>query len=186
MTLKREPHIYTFEAKDGTDVTIRPADIRDAEQIISAAESIVSTRSFIQKEETRSLEEEKAFITDMKLSNNMYSVVEAEGKIVGIARVMRGELEMKRHCGVFRTWVTEDAQGKGIGTKIMAYTLDWGRKENLHKIWLTVFSNNPIASKLYERYGFVYEGTQKDQLCIKGEFEDEIYMAYFFDQRDRC
>ncbi|MGM7701313.1 GNAT family N-acetyltransferase [Pseudalkalibacillus sp. Hm43] len=180
MTLKREPHVYTFEAKDGSVVTIRPADIRDAEHIIQAAESIVKSRSFIQKEKTRTIEEERSFITDVKLSDNMYAVVEVDGNIVGIARVLRGELEMKRHCGVFRTWITEEAQGKGIGTKIMEYTLEWGKTEGLHKLWLTVFSNNPIASKLYERYGFVHEGTQKDQLCIKGEYEDEIYMAYFF------
>lgn len=180
MTLKREPHIYTFEAKDGSDVIIRPADIRDAEEIIQAAESIVKSRSFIQKEKTKTLDEEKTYITNMNVSDNMYAVVEVDGKVCGIARVLRGELEMKRHCGVFRTWITEEAQGKGIGTKIMEYTLDWGEKEGLHKLWLTVFSNNPIASKLYERYGFVHEGTQKDQLCIKGEYEDEIYMAYFF------
>ncbi|WP_261133711.1 GNAT family N-acetyltransferase [Bacillus sp. Marseille-Q3570] len=180
MSLKHESHIFSFQAKNGAEVVIRPALKQDAEQIIKAAESIVQSREYIQKEKTRSLSEEIAFIEKVENEGHLYAVVEVDGVIYGIARVLRGDLRMKRHCGVFRTWISEDVQGNGIGKKIMKYTLDWCEREGLYKLWLTVFSSNPIAHQLYERYGFVIEGTQKDQICINGEYEDEIYMAYFF------
>ncbi|WP_408006147.1 GNAT family N-acetyltransferase [Pseudalkalibacillus sp. A8] len=183
MSLKQELHIYTFSAKNGAQVVIRPAVKIDAKKIIKAAEAIVESREYIQKEKTRSLSEEQAFIDKVEREGHLYAVVEVDGTIHGIARVLRGELEMKRHCGVFRTWISEDVQGIGIGKIIMKYALDWCEKEGLYKLWLTVFSSNPFAHKLYERYGFVIEGTQKDQLCINGEYEDEIYMAYFFDKK---
>ncbi len=184
MPLKYEPHIHTFSAKNGANVVLRPAMKIDAKEIIKAADAIVESREYIQKEKARSLSEEQAFIDKVEKEGHLYAVVEVDGKIHGIARVLRGELEMKRHCGVFRTWISENVQGIGIGKSIMKYALDWCEKEGLHKLWLTVFSSNTIAHKLYEQYGFVIEGVQEDQLCIKGEFEDEIYMAYFFEKKE--
>ncbi|WLD95287.1 GNAT family N-acetyltransferase [Alkalihalobacillus sp. AL-G] len=177
---QQEQLIYNFEAKDGSAVTLRPAMEKDAYDIITFAQSIVMSGSFIQKEQTKTPEQEIRFIQEMKKQGHMYTAVEVEGKVLGIARIIRGDLSMKRHTGVFRTWLTDDAQGKGIGKKIMEYTLEWAKREGLHKICLTVFSGNPNAQKLYERYGFVVEGTQKDQLLIGDTFQDEIYMAYFF------
>jgi RimJ/RimL family protein N-acetyltransferase len=181
MTATNGQFAYEFEAKDGSNVILRPVVEEDAYDIITAAQTIVMSGSFIQKERTKTLEDEQAFIREMRENGNMYVAAEIDGRVLGIARVIRGELKMKRHTGLFRTWLTEDAQGKGIGKKIMEYTLDWGNQVGLHKISLTVFSGNPNAQKLYERYGFVVEGVQKDQLLIDETYQDEIHMAYFFD-----
>jgi RimJ/RimL family protein N-acetyltransferase len=172
--------VHTFNAKDGTLVTLRPITFDDAEDITTAVQSIVMKGEYIQKEKVRSIEEEKIFIQEMQQKQNMYVGVEIDNKIVGIARVIKGELKMKEHVGVFRTWLSGVAQGKGIGNQIMDYTLEWGKKAGLHKIWLTVFSGNEGANYLYKKYGFIIEGTQKDQININGVYQDEIYMAYFF------
>jgi GNAT superfamily N-acetyltransferase len=137
--------VMSFTAKDGTYVTLRPASKGDADDIITKAEEIVREGRYIQKEKVRSLEDEQAFIEEVIQEGNMYAVIDIEGNIFGIARIIRGELEMKRHTGVFRTWLSEGAQGKGIGKKIMEYTLEWSRRNHLHKIWLTVFSRNEVA-----------------------------------------
>jgi RimJ/RimL family protein N-acetyltransferase len=178
--------IVTFTAKDGTHVTLRPAVTKDAKDITRSVQSIIESGEFIQKENPRSLEEEHAFIRQMDEDGNMYTAVEISGRVVGIARVIRGELEMKQHTGVFRIWLSKDGQGKGVGTKIMEYTLNWGKEAGIHKLWLTVFSGNEPAYKLYERFGFVTEGIQKNQACIHGAFQDEIYMAYFFNDKLHC
>lgn len=166
--------------KNGKVVYLRPATTDDAVQIVQAVEKIIQTGAYIQKESARTVDEEKAFINEMKKLDNMYVTVEMENEIVGIARVIRGELEMKRHTGLFRTWLIDSAQGNGIGSHIMSYTLDWCRMHNLHKLCLTVFASNDLAIKLYERYGFIHEGTQKEQVKINGKYDDEIFMAYFF------
>jgi RimJ/RimL family protein N-acetyltransferase len=159
---------------------LRPARTDDAAQIVKAVENILKIGSYIQKESARTVNEEKEFINEMKKLDNMYVTVEIENKIVGIARVIRGELEMKRHTGLFRTWLIKSAQGNGIGSQIMDYTLDWCRTHELHKLCLTVFASNDLAVKLYERYGFIQEGTQKEQVKVDGRYDDEIFMAYFF------
>ena len=175
--------IFSFEAKNGETIILRPVDEKDAQDIIKHVETIVKAGRYLQKEEPRSLEEEKNFIHETRLKGNMYTAVERKGKVVGIARVLKGELEMKKHTGIFRTWIHPDSQGLGIGKQVMNYTLRWGRNNNLHKLWLTVFSGNEKAVLVYEKSGFIIEGRQKNQAIIDGKFEDEIFMAYFFDSK---
>lgn len=172
---------FSFEAKNGETIILRPVDENDAQDIIKHVETIVKAGRYLQKEEPRTLEEEIKFILETRLKGNMYTAVERKGKVVGIARVLKGELEMKKHTGIFRTWIHPDSQGLGIGKQVMNYTLRWGRTNNLHKLWLTVFSGNEKAVLVYEKSGFLIEGRQKNQAIIDGNFEDEIFMAYFFE-----
>ncbi|GAE30795.1 GNAT family N-acetyltransferase [Alkalihalobacillus hemicellulosilyticus] len=172
--------VTTFTAKDGRFVRLRPATIQDAENIVTSVESIINEGTYLQKEQARTVDEEREFIQNMQQSHNMYAVVELDGVARGIARVIRGELKMKHHTGMFRTWLYEDAQGIGIGKHLMNYTLDWCRVHKLHKLCLTVFSTNDVAVKLYEKVGFVIEGIQREQALIHSQYVDEIWMAYFF------
>ncbi|WP_315613850.1 GNAT family protein [Alkalihalobacillus sp. MEB130] len=108
-----------FIAKDESTIILRPAQLNDAQDILDSVSSIIKQGAFIQKERVRTLEEEQAFIKKMKENGNMYIVIEVNGIARGIARVIHGDLEMKRHTGLFRTWLHQDAQGKGIGKKVM-------------------------------------------------------------------
>ncbi|WP_241657837.1 GNAT family N-acetyltransferase [Anaerobacillus alkaliphilus] len=140
-------------------------------------------KTAIQKEVVRTPQEEQAFISEMKEKDNMYTVIQVENRVVGISRLIRGELEMKQHVALFRTWLASEAQGKGIGSKIMEYTLSWAEIHKLHKVVLTVFSGNMVATKLYQKYGFTIEGIQKEQVMLNGEYQDEIYMGYFVNEK---
>ncbi|WP_078382729.1 GNAT family N-acetyltransferase [Sutcliffiella halmapala] len=172
-----------FTAKDGTTVKLRPVKEEDAKDIINAVESIIAAGEYIQKESPRTEKEEKDFIKEMKQKGNMYLAVEKNSKVVGIARVIKGELKMKSHTGLFRTWLAEEAQGLGIGKKIMEYTDKWC-EQNIKKLTLTVFSSNEVAYQLYKKYGFHEEGNQKEQAFIKGDYVDERWMAKFYRTND--
>ncbi|WNB90257.1 GNAT family protein [Bacillus sp. NEB1478] len=172
--------VHTFLSKNGEEIKLRPVVENDAEEIIESVKIIIKEGKYIQKEEPRSLLEEITFIKQISTLNNMYIAVERASKVVGIARILRGDLEMKKHTGVFRTWIHPDSQGLGIAKEVMNYTLRWGKENSLHKIWLTVFSGNEKAAYVYSKVGFEIEGRLKDQVMINGEYEDEIYMGYFF------
>lgn len=173
----------SFTAKDHSQVRLRPAQNNDACQIIDAVTGIIRTGKYIQKEKPRTTSEEEQFMNEMRDKGNMYTVAERDGKVVGIARVIRGEISMKRHTGLFRTWLIDEVQGLGIGKKIMEYTLKWCETHQLHKLCLTVFASNDPAFQLYKKYGFIEEGRQKEQVLIDGVFDDEIFMAYFFNHK---
>ncbi|MCD8508978.1 MAG: GNAT family N-acetyltransferase [Bacillus sp. (in: Bacteria)] len=172
--------ILEVRAKDGTNVILRPAEKNDAHDIISNVEDIIQEGKYIQKERVRTIEEEQNFIQEMIDKDNMYTAIVIDGKVVGIARLVRGDLKMKRHTALFRTWLSKEAQGKGLGNSIMDYTIHWGKIHELHKICLTVFASNKVAKHLYEKFGFVTEGIQREQVYIDGKFDDEVFMAYFY------
>ncbi|MDM5338250.1 GNAT family protein [Fictibacillus enclensis] len=170
---------HTFTAKNDESITLRPVVFQDAVQIIEAVKEIVEAGEFLQKERPRTLAEEKAFIEECQEKGNMYTAIEKQGEVIGIARILRGELAMKRHTGMFRTWINSKGQGLGIGKEVMDYSIAWAKRNELYKISLTVFSENTVAIKLYEKAGFVVEGVQKGQVKINDSFQDEWWMAYF-------
>ncbi len=48
----------------------------------------------------------------------------------------------------------------------------------LHKIFLRVFSNNLAGIKAYEKAGFTYEGTAKEDILLpNGNYQDIIFMS---------
>lgn len=73
----------------------------------------------------------------------------------------------------------DDARGKGIGTASTKLMLDYGFKElGLHKIFLRVFSDNNSAIKAYEKAGFTYEGTAKEDILLpNGKYQDIVFMS---------
>lgn len=67
-------------------------------------------------------------------------------------------------------------RGLGYGEEAMRLLLTYGFTElNLHRIYLTVFSYNTAAIKLYERLGFAHEGTLREHLLRDGTAYDMHY-----------
>ncbi|MFD0274021.1 GNAT family N-acetyltransferase [Kitasatospora sp. NPDC127111] len=68
--------------------------------------------------------------------------------------------------------------GQGLGTEasrlILGHAFD---TVGLHRIELEVFAFNPRARHVYEKIGFVHEGTRRDALCWNGEWIDGHTMA---------
>jgi RimJ/RimL family protein N-acetyltransferase len=68
--------------------------------------------------------------------------------------------------------------GKGIGKEVCELTLDYAFNTlNMHRVWLTVFTNNPSAQRLYEKLGFVVEGAQKEHVFVNGSYYNKVYMG---------
>lgn len=77
----------------------------------------------------------------------------------------------------------QNHRGKGIGSESCKLVLDFAFANlNLRKVTLSVFSNNPIAIKTYERLGFQVEGRLKQHFFSDGQYHDKIYMSYFKQQ----
>jgi RimJ/RimL family protein N-acetyltransferase len=68
--------------------------------------------------------------------------------------------------------------GRGFGTEasrmILGHAFD---TVGLHRVDLEVYAFNPRARRVYEKVGFVYEGTKRAALCWDGEWIDAHTMA---------
>src|SRR6478735_2007739 len=176
-----EKNIVKFKAKDGREVTIRPAQASDAEHITTAVREIIEAGEFIQKDEPRTVQEEQDFIASVEKNNHMYVVAEVVGEVLGIARVLRGEIKMKRHTGLFRTWLISKAQGMGIGKQFMNYTLNWCKEMNKSPAITNIKCNAIKEVKCMPKIisvGFgvpPYELTQQDTLLFAKELFSESF-----------
>jgi RimJ/RimL family protein N-acetyltransferase len=70
-----------------------------------------------------------------------------------------------------------DARGQGYGGEALALGLNFAFNDvNLHRITLSVFAYNEPAIRLYERLGFIREGTLREFLRRDGQrFDMHIY-----------
>jgi RimJ/RimL family protein N-acetyltransferase len=73
--------------------------------------------------------------------------------------------------------------GRGYGSDAMAALLDFGFGSlRLERIWLDVYDFNKRARRLYERLGFVLEGTFRRALFRDGRYHDVQRMAVLQDE----
>ncbi|MBO8173229.1 MAG: GNAT family N-acetyltransferase [Bacillaceae bacterium] len=171
----------SYTAKNGKQVTLRPARIEDAPSIIRRMGKVVREGEYLEEEEQTmaDVREEERKIEKMRKKGSMYTVAVVDEEIVAAAELKRGALRMNRHTAEFRIWVGPLFRGMGIGKHLMIYTIDWAKKNGLKKISLDVFANNERAIDLYKRYGFVVEGRRRDHFFINGRYVDEIFMSKF-------
>jgi putative acetyltransferase len=84
----------------------------------------------------------------------------------------------RRHAGHVFLYVDREHQRRGIGTALLRALLDLADSWLLlRRVELTVLVENEHARRLYERLGFVVEGTLKQNIISQGELKDEYAMA---------
>jgi RimJ/RimL family protein N-acetyltransferase len=67
---------------------------------------------------------------------------------------------------------------RGLGTDALRALLDWAfGMLRLERVWLDVYATNPRARAVYERVGFVHEGTLRHAVWRHGAFVDVHRMA---------
>lgn len=59
-----------------------------------------------------------------------------------------GAVELKR------LYVDAPLQGRGLGARFIGMALDWARSQEAPEMYLSVFSENSGAQRIYERFGF--------------------------------
>ena len=116
-----------------------------------------------------------------KLANppsDFYSLVACvDGEVVGNLGLQTTS-RPRRHVGSLGLAVRDDWQGKGVGSALMRAALELadGWLE-LTRLELTVYTDNLPALKLYEKFGFVLEGTHRQYAFRDGASVDAYALA---------
>jgi L-phenylalanine/L-methionine N-acetyltransferase len=106
-------------------------------------------------------------------------VAELDGEVVGNAGLhAAGTHVRRRHCAGLGIVVARPAQGRGVGAALMQALCDYADQwAQLLRIELSVFTDNERAIRLYERFGFVREGTHRGYALRAGAYVDVHSMA---------
>lgn len=106
-------------------------------------------------------------------------VAERAGEVVGTVGLhpMANALR-RRHVAMLGISVASEAHGQGVGRALMQAVCDYADQwAQLLRLELTVFVDNARAIRLYERFGFVREGTHRGYALRAGQYIDVLSMA---------
>jgi ribosomal protein S18 acetylase RimI-like enzyme len=106
-------------------------------------------------------------------------VAEAGAQLLGYIRVRPAtRLRENTHVlAIVGLAVDPGARGRGVGAALLAAAEQFARDRGGRKLSLRVLSTNGPALRLYERSGFVREGTLRGEFCIDGQYVDDVVMA---------
>src|SRR3989344_3761849 len=174
--------IKEFTSKSGKQITIRYPRWEDLDGMLKNINALARENTFIAVSEEKTKEEEMDFLCDtlkkMEKNDEVFLVVESEGKLVGSTGVTRETAHARsRHVGDIGIVVLKEFRGDGIGQELLLTILEQAKNVlNLTLVQLTVFGVNDVAKSLYSKLGFIHAGTIPGALLYKEQFIDHDMM----------
>ena len=180
----REVHL-----KDGRTAHIRELEPSDAAAALDYVNHVTGETDYLALESGEldwPIEKERQFIEDhVKADNKLIIAAEVDGEMLGLLSFTGDDKRKLRHSGELGITVVRQAWGLGLASALMSYLIDWARSSGVvRKIDLRVRVDNDRAIRLYERFGFMREGTVRRQFVIAGTFRDAYLMGLEIDPVD--
>jgi RimJ/RimL family protein N-acetyltransferase len=175
-----EPRSY--ELKNGRVLLIHEAAVEDARAVLDYVHGVGGESDFLSfgpGEFDLTEPEEQEFIRRCLASDNqLYILGSIDDTIVAALIFSAGRRPRVRHSGEFSMSVQKQYWGLGIGSLMLDTLIDWARHTQIvKKINLRVRTDNRRAILLYERKGFVREGTIRKEILLDGKFHDHHWMG---------
>jgi RimJ/RimL family protein N-acetyltransferase len=172
----------THELDDGRILLIRQAAVEDARAVLDYVQDISGESDFLSfgpGEFELTEAQEEAFIRGCLASDNqVYLLGLVEDRIVAALTFSGGRRPRVRHSGEFSMSVRKPYWGLGIGSLMLDALIAWARDTQIvKKINLRLRTDHQRAIRLYERKGFVKEGTIRNEICLDGTYFDHHWMG---------
>jgi RimJ/RimL family protein N-acetyltransferase len=162
-------------------VPCREAIPEDAQRLIAPFETLYAKTKFLLSEPGESIPLVERYAARIgegsKAGSEFWFVAETAGQLIGVCFARRGFAKRNRHSLFLVMGVLEAWSGRGIGRALLQAIEQSALSRAIHRLELTVNTRNARAMTLYEKFGFVCEGTKRHSLFVDGEYIDELYMA---------
>jgi len=158
-----------------SEIVVRAAEVTDADAIQDIFNQHLAQANTLQLP-WRSVERRREWLT-RNIADGHLLVAEVDGRVVGNLG-LHVEQGRRRDVAGIGMSVHDAYQGRGVGTGLMQAMVELAdRWLMLRRIELTVYTDNAAAVHLYEKFGFVIEGTARGYAWRDGELVDAYYMA---------
>lgn len=161
------------------EVTIRAFEMNDWEDIAELFLAPLCRWGTLQMPYQSRDEIKQKLASPTSKLHRLVAVIDEEQKqrIVGMVSLHTYH-NRRAHVGGLGMSVHDDYQNRGIGSQLIKAVVDLGENWlNLKRLELTVYTDNPSAIHLYEKYGFVIEGTLRKYALRAGTYVDAYAMA---------
>jgi len=171
----------TVQLKNGKYVTIRPAQLTDAENLRETVKKYLDESTYIPKSSDEfklSVAEEQSWIRSFnEKENSLLLVAVSEGCIVGNIDVTGHTRHAMMHTAVIGMGMLSEWRNLGLGTALMQQAINWAcNSAILEMLWLEVYTENEAGIALYKNSGFEECGIVKDFFKNDGRYFDKLTM----------
>lgn len=176
----------THKLSNGLEIIICEATAEDARSVLDYVQKVCGESDFLTfgpgEFEITELHEKEFLKNSRKAKNQIYILGLINGKIVSTLSFSGGQRNRIKHCGELGMTVQRRYWEIGIGTLMLEVFIAWAKRTNIiKKVNLRVRTDNKRAISLYERMGFVIEGTIRKEIFIDGKFYDHYWMGLEID-----
>ncbi|VVB99090.1 Sodium/hydrogen exchanger family protein [uncultured archaeon] len=167
---------------DGRKAVIRSFTRDDFGKLMRLFNELVEEGAYIAIDKRVSAAEEREIdnesIIKMNKKEMIVWVAEHDNKIV--ARAVAEKMPRRERDNVSLSfYIAKEFRGAGLGTILIRMIIKESIKQfNPHNLYLTVYSDNKKAIKLYEREGFIKCGVLPGWMRHNNAYLDRIYMVY--------
>ena len=173
-----------FGLKNGKNLVLRTALVKDASQIVKLMKDVVKEGPFTLQEPDEYKATAKSEAQKIKrfkeAPGKIYLVAEVNKKVTGFISFDNWDTRRTEHTGLFSVFIMKKFRSMGIGKILIQGMIDWAKESKINKkISLYVFSTNKGAITLYKKLGFKIEGRFKRDMIIDGKYVDSIAMYIF-------
>ena len=170
-----------FKAKNGQEMTIRPAQTGDSCAIIDTVRSNANERSYVLMEHYgKDVDSEKEYISELDGTKNLLIVAETDGEVVGCLAALQadgGKRPETTHLIHLGLHLREAFRGLGIGTHLLDYAVTWAVEKGYKKLEANIFTTNKHSLGMFTKAGFAEEGVRKNRIQVGRELINEVLMG---------
>lgn len=157
-------------------ILIRRAEVADAAQIQRVYASVEAYSGTLQlPHPSVEMWRERLAARDV---NDVLLVALVDGVVVATGGLHLEKNMRRRHVASIGLGVADSYVGRGIGSALLAELISFADNWlHILRLELTVYADNEAAVHLYQRFGFLIEGTLRAFALRNGEFVDTYTMA---------
>ncbi len=164
--------------RDERSVLVRPGTVDDARAILENINEVCAEEIYLLMDQVpNDLERERAWLREFDGVRNVLFVAVDGDTIVGQVDCHGGRFSKDRHTGLVGIAIRSGWREVGLGLVLMDRVLEWMRRLGFERAYLSVFSTNARARRLYQAMGFEVEGVRRRQYMIRGEYVDDVVMG---------
>ena len=131
---------------------------------------------YLNKIKKQNIDDLKNYITYHKDSNNYLCGIYRKNDNTHMGNVLLSHMDnINKNCRI-GILVGKNYWGGGIGTSAVVLMSDYAFNTlKMHKVIAGVVKENIGSSKLFEKAGFILEGTKKEEFKMEGKFLDALH-----------
>lgn len=158
-------------------IKLRELQKKDAVLMLEWMHDPEVQKNFQKSMQDMTLEDAETFCVNSNIPEELqeglsihFAIVDERDEYLGTISLK--DISLENRAAEYAISMRPKAQGKGYAQCATGLLLKKAFEEyHLHKIFLNVLAYNTRAIHLYEKCGFVHEGTDRKHVCIAGKYE---------------